>query len=66
MDYSEANSVGSRGVFKCYWLKEQAYYEVSAPQSWRDTDRYFCEVINGEIVRMTKEEVQDAQAIARG
>jgi hypothetical protein len=61
VDYSQANSVGSRGVYKCYWLEERAYYEVSAPESWKGTDRYFCEVINGEIVRMAKEEVQDAQ-----
>ncbi|KKN87474.1 hypothetical protein LCGC14_0259290 [marine sediment metagenome] len=61
VDYSDANGAGSRGIFKCYWLDERAYYEVSAPQSWRGTDRYFCETINGEIIRMTKEEVQDAQ-----
>ena len=62
MDYTEANSVGSRGVYKCYWLQEQCYYEVSEPISWKNTDRYFCEVINGEIVRMTKEEVLEAQS----
>jgi hypothetical protein len=62
MDYSQANSVGSRGVYKCYWLEPMAYYEVSSPESWSSTDRYFCEVVDGEIIRMTKEEVQDAQA----
>jgi hypothetical protein len=66
VDWSESNSVGSRGVYKRYWLEERVYYEVSSPESWSGTDRYFCEVINGEIIRMTKEEVQDAQARTRG
>lgn len=66
IDYSRANSVGSRGVYKCFWLDERSYYEVSSPESWRGTDRYFCEVINGKVVRMTKEEVQDAQARVGG
>ena len=61
-DYEHANSVCSRGVYKCYWLEERAYYEVSSPISWSSDDRYFCEVIDGEIIRMTKAEVQDAQA----
>ena len=62
IDYAESNSVGSRGVYKCYWLEERVYYEISSPQSWRNVDRFFCEVIDGEIIRMTKEEVQNAQA----
>ncbi len=66
VDYSDANSVGSRGVYKRYWLEERVYYEVSSPQSWRGVNRYFCEVINGEIIRMTKGNVQDAQARTRG
>lgn len=65
LDYSNANGTGSRGVYKCYWLEEGVYYEVSSPVSWKGVDRYFCEVINGEIIRMTKEEVQDAQARIR-
>lgn len=62
MDYSEANSIGSRGVYKCYWLKESTYYEISSPYSCKGSDRYFCKVTNGEIIHMTKEDVQDAQA----
>lgn len=41
-DYSKANSVGSRGVFAAYWLAPGKIYEVSAPQSWTSTDRYYC------------------------
>jgi hypothetical protein len=61
MDYSRANSVGSRGVFKCYWLEtgDGMIYEVSAPQSWSSTDRYFCVVtIDGEISRVDRDYVE--------
>lgn len=56
VDYSKANSQGTRGVFRFYWL-EDGIYEVSSPASWRNTERYFCRVENGQIVRISKAEV---------
>ena len=56
-DYSEANSVGSRGVYAYYILQKGRIYEVSAPRSWKNTDRYFCRVQAGEIVRIDREDV---------
>lgn len=56
-DYSEANSKGSRGVYKYYYLEEGYIYEVSEPTSWKNTNRYFCRVENGEEIEMSKEEV---------
>lgn len=41
-DYSEANSVGSRGVFVRYWLQAGELYHVSSPQNWKRSDQYFC------------------------
>jgi hypothetical protein len=57
IDYSEANSMGSRYVYAYYNLEEGFIYEVSAPVSRKHTERYFCKVENDHIVYMEKEEV---------
>lgn len=57
-DYSRANSKGSRGIYITYFLEEGPVYEISAPQTWGSTDRYFARVIDGAIERLTKEEVE--------
>lgn len=59
-DYSEANSVGSRGVHIYYHLREGRIYEIYDMRSWRDHRRYFCTVSGGQIVQMDAEEVQAA------
>jgi len=56
-DYSEANGPGSRGIYKYYALEEGKIYEINSPLSWKNDDRYFCRIENGEENRMTKEEV---------
>jgi hypothetical protein len=57
-DYSEANSVGSRGVFLYYQLGVGKIYEVSARLSWKKKDRYFCrQEIGGARTRLTRDEV---------
>lgn len=58
-DYREANSKGSRGVYKLYILESGDHiYEVSNPISWRHADRYFCRVTEGgEIERLTQEDL---------
>lgn len=56
-DYEHANSVGSRGVYAFYILAEGGIYEVSSPQSWQRTDRYFCVVENNKIRRISEQEV---------
>jgi len=56
-DYSEANSVGSRGVFLYYWLDDGAVYEVKEQYTWRKWRRYFCQVRDGQIVRIEEEDV---------
>jgi len=58
VDYSDANSVGSRGVYKYYWLETGKIYEVSSPQTWRRTDRYFCCVDeSGDLMRLDSDEM---------
>lgn len=58
-DYARSNSVGSRGIYINYFLEEGPIYEVSSPQSWRSTERYFLRIINGQEKRMTKQEVEE-------
>lgn len=55
-DSQYANSVGSRGRHRYYWLTD-GMYEISSPESWKSTDRYFCQITNGEIRRMSNDEV---------
>ena len=51
-DYSEGNSVGSRGVYKNYILKSGNIYYVSAPVSWKKINQYYCRIKNNEIIEM--------------
>ena len=54
-DFTNADSIGSRGVMAHYFLSD-GLYEVSAPQSWKNTDRYFAYIEDGELWRATREE----------
>lgn len=57
MDYSEANSVASRGAYKRFFVKPCRLYHVSSPKTWRRTDEYFCTISDrGEICRMAFDE----------
>lgn len=58
-DYSQTNSVGSRGVYIWYFLESGNVYEVNAPVSWKNNDRYFCRVTEaGDITRITESDVE--------
>jgi hypothetical protein len=57
-DYSEANGVGSRGVYVYYNLEEGKVYHVSSPESWKRIDKYYCTIKNGELQRLTQKEVE--------
>lgn len=61
-DYSEANSLGSRGVFQWYEIPDGWLVEVNAPQSWKHADRYFARSERGRLVRMTRDELVAALA----
>jgi hypothetical protein len=56
-DYANSNGPGSRGIYKHYFL-DDGLYEISSPQSWKETDRYFAYVESGEMWRVTREEAQ--------
>ena len=76
VDYSRANSVGSRGVFRYYPLRSGRIYEVAERLTWKRSTQYFCRVNDaGEIVRLMRHEVlgvyqgarhAEVQAIERG
>jgi len=56
IDYSRANSIGSRGVFLYFALKD-GIYEVNERTSWTKVRRYFLLVDSTEMVEVSKEEV---------
>lgn len=58
MDYSSANSVGSRGVYKHYFLDPDAVYDISEPTSWKRTHRRYCRFVDGKEVEMIEEDVE--------
>lgn len=57
-DYTNSNSAGSRGVMTTFNLQNGPIYEVSSPRSWRDTERYFCRIVDGSLVKITDDEVK--------
>jgi hypothetical protein len=56
-DYTHANSRATRGVYCWYLLDEGKIYEVQEQVSWKNAERYFCVVRNGEIERISRQEV---------
>ena len=56
-DYSEANSVGSRGVYLFFFL-ESGVYEVFEHLSWKRSRRYFIRVYEAQITEVSREEVE--------
>jgi len=56
VDYSNANSVGSRGATASYFLSENKLYEVQHNLNWKKQMHYFCKTVNGKIIHLTTEE----------
>lgn len=56
-DYSQANSVGSRGIYYHYHLPP-GLYEVNHPETWKRCRRYFARVAGGILSEITEEEVR--------
>ena len=57
IDYSRANSTGSRGVYLYFPLKD-GIYEVNERESWTRTRRYFILVVGSEMVEIDRKEVE--------
>lgn len=57
IDYSQANSTGSRGVYLYYYLPA-GIYEINERCTWTRTRRYYCRVEKGQVVEIDKEEVE--------
>jgi len=59
-DYTEANSVGSRGIYLWYTLETGKVYEINEQASWRRWDRRFELVRNdGSRQRLSEDEVHE-------
>jgi hypothetical protein len=58
-DYSEANSVGSRGVYLTFLLPPDSLYEVRSFLAWKNERRYFIRTTDtGEIEEVTEAQVR--------
>ncbi len=55
LDYSKANSKGSRGIYKLYFV-DDGLYEVTERTAWRRVEQYYLLITNGQKNRMTLEE----------
>ena len=62
VDYSQANGIGSRGVYLYYNLDENHIYEISEPKSWKRTDRYFAIVKDNKLCRITEDIIKNLLA----
>lgn len=57
-DFSEANGVGSRGVYYYFHLREGRIYEVRELTSWKRDRRFFCSVVDGAVVELDCDELE--------
>ena len=55
-DYSDANSIGSRGVYAYYILRD-GVYEVNERLNWKRARRYFIRVQREAFSEISREEV---------
>jgi hypothetical protein len=55
-DYSQANSIGSRGVYE-YFVLDPGIYEINERCTWKRARRYFVHVDGAEFHEIDKEEV---------
>lgn len=56
-DYANASSIGSRGVIAQCILSAEKCYEVKKPISWTKTETFYCTVKDGEVSKISKDEV---------
>lgn len=54
-DYRRSNGAGSRGVMLCYLLDEGGVYEISALLTWKRSERYYAQIVDGMLVRLSQE-----------
>lgn len=55
-DYRGSNRVGTRGIMLTFVLHPSKVYEVRELLSWSSERRYFCHVVAGAIVHLSKEQ----------
>lgn len=57
IDYRDANSKGSRGVYLVFHLRGGGVYEVRHYTSWSNEERYFCRIEDGSVHRLDESEL---------
>jgi hypothetical protein len=63
-DFTQANSVGSRGITVNYILQAGRYYEVEQQTGWTRSRHYFCKAELGNIVEVEVKEVLRCLSVA--
>lgn len=63
-DFTQSNGSGTRGVYAEYILSDGECYHVKQPVTWKRADHFYCTVRNGELVRLTRDEVMKCLASA--
>ena len=54
--YEFSSGTGNRGVY--YWfILQDGFYEVHEHISWGKSDRYFCRVLDGVLVKVDKKDL---------
>jgi hypothetical protein len=65
-DFTDSNSVGSRGIYVYYVLESGRIYEILAPTSWRRSRQYFARVDdNGQIIDIGDSDRVSPQEVLR-
>lgn len=60
IDYSRANSKGSRGVYAWYTLESGHLYYIRQATSWKSEEVFYATVSDdGEIIKMTRAEAKE-------
>jgi hypothetical protein len=59
VDYAKSNSKGTRGVYVNYILEDGRIYEVSEPTKRMKSERYFCTAVDGEVIKITRQAVDE-------
>jgi len=57
-DYSFAAKTGKGTVL--YFFLPEGVYEVKAPISWKHEDHYFCRSLDGDIIKLSREDLECA------
>lgn len=66
VDYSEANSQGSRGVYLHFHVRDGGVYEIFRFCTWRRSERGFYRIAGADWIEMTADQVKEWLFVREG